>query len=451
MDNTAIQLNITHIDVEDLFGVYTYSIPLESMDISKLLILYGENGAGKTTILQIIFNLLSSEKNKIYKTELANTRFKKISVKLSNNFIISAYREDSLIGSYNLSLKTNIHDNDIDAKFNVFQVNYKNPFLGSSSENLEEFLDALNNINLSIHYLADDRKIKSNLSMILDENRDGINISGLPIEILRKTQQEDGKEFFSLNDTFLIIAIQRVENWFKKQASIGNSIGQHDIQEIYFNIIENLIDDNENLLEYNKQEANKESILLKLKTLNLRNQQFMIYNLSLDYKLDKYIELIEKISDTKLITISSTLNPYIEGIEKKLDAIEDTKNIINTFVTVLNEFYTDKELSFSINDGIKINSAYNNQEILTPTMLSSGEKQLLLLFCNTITAREQASIFIIDEPELSLNVKWQRKLIDALLSFAEGSSIQFILASHSIELLTKYKENVTRLTNIKEF
>ena len=84
-------------------------------------------------------------------------------------------------------------------------------------------------------------------------------------------------------------------------------------------------------------------------------------------------------------------------------------------------------------------------------MLSSGEKQLLLLFCNIITAREQASIFIIDEPELSLNVVWQRKLVNALLAFSEGSSIQLILASHSIELLTQYDQNVCDLTNIKEF
>ncbi len=192
-------------------------------------------------------------------------------------------------------------------------------------------------------------------------------------------------------------------------------------------------------------------MLKKLDRLNKRNQEFMIYNLSLDYNLNQYIDLMNKISNDKLATISNTLNPYLEGIEKKLNAIENTKDIINTFITVLNDFYTGKELSFSINSGLKIKSLYNDKDILDPTMLSSGEKQLLLLFCNTITAREQASIFIIDEPELSLNVKWQRKLIDALLSFSEGSSIQFILASHSIELLAQYDSNVCPLDNIKVF
>ncbi len=450
MNHEITQLNIVHIDIEDLFGIYTYSIPMESMDISKLLILYGDNGAGKTTILQIIFNLLSSENKKGYKTELANIKFKNLSILLSNGYLITAYREDDLIGMYNLSIKTNT-DTIIDIPCNT--IHDGNRFVvrngNDGYEDVNRFLNIISDINLSIHYLADDRKIKSNLSMILDEDSNQVDISQLPLEYLM--DRERGKASFSLSDTFLAIAIQRVEKWFETQASIGNSIGQNDIQEIYFNLIENLLEDNNNKLDENEFKINKEDMLKKLNILNIRNQEFMIYNLSLDYKLSQYIELMNKIPNDKLATISNTLNPYIDGIEKKLDAIENTKNIINTFITVLNDFYTGKELSFSINSGLKIKSLYNDKDILDPTMLSSGEKQLLLLFCNTITAREQASIFIIDEPELSLNVKWQRKLIDALLSFSEGSSIQFILASHSIELLAQYDSNVCPLDNIKVF
>ena len=77
--------------------------------------------------------------------------------------------------------------------------------------------------------------------------------------------------------------------------------------------------------------------------------------------------------------------------------------------------------------------------------LSSGEKQLILLLSNTILARDQSGIFIIDEPELSLNVKWQRTLVGALLRCAEGSRIQYLLASHSLELITLHKDNAIRL------
>jgi len=105
MKNQQEHLNIQHIDIEDLFGIYTYSIPVDNIDISQLLILYGQNGAGKTTILQMIFNLLSSENGEGHKTELANSKFKKISIKLSNNIVISAFRLDDLIGDYTYFFK----------------------------------------------------------------------------------------------------------------------------------------------------------------------------------------------------------------------------------------------------------------------------------------------------------------------------------------------------------
>jgi len=321
-----------------------------------------------------------------------------------------------------------------------------------AEDDFYHFLLLLKDIKLSIHSLSDDRKIKSNISMILNEKNDEVRISDIPIDIFHEMRRGEGKTF-SLSDIFLQTSIQRVETWFNNEALKGNTIGQNDIQEIYFNLITELLDDKKKEKKLAEVSISKESMLEKLNILEKKNKEFMKYNLTLDFNLDKYINIIN-VSDRKLETIENILKPYIEGIEKKLNAIEDTKNIIDTFVTTLNEFYTGKELKFTIGatkeNGIKIYSQYNDKEELNPSMLSSGEKQLLLLFCNTITAREQASIFIIDEPELSLNVVWQRKLINALLEFSKGSSIQFILASHSIELLSNYSNHVSQLKNNKE-
>jgi len=452
MENTITQLNISHIDIEDLFGTYTYSIPMDSMDISKLLILYGSNGAGKTTILQMIFNLLSSENNQGHKSELANTKFKKIAITLSNGYKISAFRRDSLLGAYYLSL---MQENNYTKEVFCETIKEEGRFIIrdglANSDDVNIFLDMLSKMNLSIHYLSDDRKIKSNISMILDENADRVSISSLPIELLRKMERGRIEESFSLSDTFLEVAVNRVESWFRHQSVVANSIGQDSINSIYIELIEKLLENSSEIFPINSPKNNKKVILDSLSKLEKRNKEFLKYKLTRNLNLDKLINIINNTSDTKIKLIENTLTPYIDGLNKKLNAIEETKNIIEIFITTLNDFYYGKEISFNIEDGLKIISQYNNNEPLTITMLSSGEKQLLLLFCNIITAREQASIFIIDEPELSLNVVWQRKLVNALLAFSEGSSIQLILASHSIELLTQYDENVCDLTNIKEF
>ena len=53
------------------------------------------------------------------------------------------------------------------------------------------------------------------------------------------------------------------------------------------------------------------------------------------------------------------------------------------------------------------------------------------------------------DTEISLNVKWQRKLIRSLINLTRESPVQFIFATHSMELLTQYRNNVLRLNNIK--
>ncbi len=440
------QLNIVQIDIEDLFGIYTYSIPMSEMDISKLLILYGENGAGKTIILQMIFNLLSCEKRKGYKSELANTKFKKISISLSNGYIVTAYRKNELIGNYYLSLIENKKD-IIDILCNTIREN--SSYVVRAGDDIDNFLNLLSNINLSIHYLSDDRKVKSNISVIINENSDRVEISEFPLEILRRLEM--GEESFRLSDTLLQMAIQRVESWFKHQTLVANSIGQDSINSIYINLVENLLNPKTDSI-FNKNEiSKKKSVLDMLSKLDNKSKKFIEYKLTTNFNLNKLIDIIKKTPEEKIGLIENTLNPFINGINKKLDDIEKIKNIIDLFITTLNNFYNGKKFEFNIEDGLKIVSTYENIENLKPTMLSSGEKQLLLLFCNTITARESASIFIIDEPELSLNVVWQRKLIDTLLEFSEGSSIQFILATHSIELLTQYDENVSDLENKKVF
>lgn len=51
----------------------------------------------------------------------------------------------------------------------------------------------------------------------------------------------------------------------------------------------------------------------------------------------------------------------------------------------------------------------NREDVpISLTALSSGEKQLFILLTEALLQRECNYLFIADEPELSLHVKWQR-------------------------------------------
>jgi len=142
------------------------------------------------------------------------------------------------------------------------------------------------------------------------------------------------------------------------------------------------------------------------------------------------------------------LSPYLEAHQARLNAVENLQVVMEHFVSLFDGFYSHKRLMVHLTDGMKISSERGYE--LAPAALSSGEKQLLLLLCNAIAGRKDGTIFMIDEPEISLNVKWQRQLVPALLTCLSGTSYQLVLATHSIELLARYRDYVVALENVSE-
>lgn len=69
------------------------------------------------------------------------------------------------------------------------------------------------------------------------------------------------------------------------------------------------------------------------------------------------------------------------------------------------------------------------EEKLTPADLSSGEKQILLLLLRIFLLNEKESVVLIDEPENSLDISWQYKLIDIMTQL--NPNAQFFITTHS--------------------
>jgi ABC-type glutathione transport system ATPase component len=141
--------------------------------------------------------------------------------------------------------------------------------------------------------------------------------------------------------------------------------------------------------------------------------------------------------------LTAVLDPYVSALQARLDRLKSIHDSTALFIRELNEFYATKEVQFHISSGFKLVDSKGRE--LTPDMLSSGERHLLMLFCYTLISRDKPSLFIIDEPELSLNVKWQRRLISALAALVADSGSQFLLATHSIELLAQHRHAVVEL------
>ena len=158
-------------------------------------------------------------------------------------------------------------------------------------------------------------------------------------------------------------------------------------------------------------------------------------------------ETVAESSGNKLHLIENVLSPHLAELKARLDSIDPVYQLASGFVQNVNKFFHDKTLKYSLRHGVQIFSSDDGQEKnpMTPSQLSSGEQQLILIFCSVLTARDTPNIFIIDEPEISLNIMWQRMLISSLQELSHGSQTQLIFASHSMEILAKHRSRVVTL------
>ena len=127
--------------------------------------------------------------------------------------------------------------------------------------------------------------------------------------------------------------------------------------------------------------------------------------------------------------------PLAKAFAKKLFLID----VLNKLFQVTNkQVDTDEnKLTFKLADGTKINW-YD---------LSSGEKQLLIILLTVLCQNEKSSVLIMDEPEISLHLRWQYELIPIIRKI--NPYCQIIMATHSPSIYGKgWRDKVTFIENI---
>ena len=427
---------ITEIKIEKLFGKYNYVISNDnsfSNDFPKLLILYGDNGSGKTTILNLIFYLLSHIRGKGHKSKVTTIPFSRVEITLANKVkIITERPNDSLVGSFYMIILDSNKDIINDFYFEPDEDNVI--LIGKNNELISKciaFLKSLFELNISIISLRDDRELQMTIETIYDLDR---------LYKERKSERGGSTKKFGI-DYYLEASIKKTYQWLKDKKIDDSKIGDKEMDTIYLEIIKNIAYKNENKII---SEEKASSFIEQLIDLNLWNKSFYKYGLTANFKGKDFINIYEKADPEIKSSILNILNPYIDSIKARLYALKDLQLQIESYIETINNFYQNKKIVFTIQDGLKIIDCDKNE--LTPNMLSSGEKQLLLLFNNVLPIHKGKTNFIlIDEPELSLNAEWQRNLVQSLINFTKNQPVQFILATHSLPILTQYDKYVSDL------
>jgi predicted ATP-binding protein involved in virulence len=134
-----------------------------------------------------------------------------------------------------------------------------------------------------------------------------------------------------------------------------------------------------------------------------------------------------------------TLSAEVENNKKLL-----TKNV-DKYIEILKQFASDKKFILDTRDSGEI-MIQKNKTIIPLSQLSSGEKQLFILLTETLLQRDNPFLFIADEPELSLHIKWQRNILESIRALNPNS--QIIVATHSPEIAGHWRPNIIKMESM---
>lgn len=439
---------IERVEVRGLFGEYNYNLP-ESGELPNPAIFYGDNGVGKSTILRIVFHMLSSAPNKGHRSALLKANFASCVIYLSSGHSLSAIRkvrgdERELQLSINRGKSKIVEwiyipkrDDSVtfDPDFYSYEIKSGRVVITERRKNKipqgeAPYLEALREICPTVYYLNAERRLDSDV--VADPNDE--------VELRRAMRMDEPKRIQDLvvrsREIALAQALTNAARWVQRQAVRSTNEGSTNVQTVYVDVLKRLTT---GIDASSSSPDRADNLLRRLRRVTEDTSNLSRYELT--PALDTS-EFYKSLRSQKVAMAADLLTPYIKSLESRLDALRPVYDILDTFINSINRFLVGKEIKFTLSKGFDISTPSAR---LDARLLSSGEQQLILLFCYVLVARDRPSVFMVDEPEISLNVKWQRKLLQSLQEVTIGANIQFVLASYSMELIAQRRGNVVRV------
>lgn len=427
--------------ITELYGERTINISFNN-DITLLV---GRNGSGKTTILNIISIIASGKIEQLIKIEFHEIRL--------TYLFESKLRAIDIIRKDNESIKLIWKEHTIQ----LFASSQKN--IDFNSENTKE-------INKSI------------LKNISEE----INLLYIPVSRDIKYLEKEEDSYINRFDNFDIDISTSTSYWIDKKNR------NKKIVDDSLEYVEKLVKENHRQTFLNFEELNRNMA----KNMFQSSFEYQMENGGTREKFDKLIESEGAIKELKLAfkELGYLTDDFEDGIDSFLSKLKkgfrtytkwtkdpqeyssevrdfisnvshidrimrwqkivqetsqqkyDLQKLMNRFFDIINSFFeeSNKELIFDNVKG-KLFFVTRSEKKITIDKMSSGEKQIVIFFAFLILESRNKSngIFIIDEPEISLHVSWQRKFATSIISAAPD--IQFIFATHSPEIIAPYRNS----------
>jgi predicted ATPase len=132
-------------------------------------------------------------------------------------------------------------------------------------------------------------------------------------------------------------------------------------------------------------------------------------------------------------SVRNVLNLYTRDAAKKLETFDSIYSRISLFLDIVNDHFKFKTLSVGAEKGMVVTDDKN--QAIPLTSLSSGEQHILVLIYDLLFKVSSNALILVDEPELSLHVSWQKRFISDLQKVQSIHPIDVIVATHSPQII----------------
>ncbi len=424
---------LNRMEIRGLFGTFHYDIDFERA--SNPFVITGLNGYGKTTILSIIDSI--AKKNPYYFYTLP---FSSIDMYFADGCLLKIVsrnvggeqqigadlmkesmeadprKEPMKVVEFDLtrdgeSVKSATFGGEcIDKVLANFRFRYGSRF-GEIPPN--EFYKELNE-EVYTRFLDEVDKNINALFMMLNSLSTTF-IGAQRIFVADSVHYDKGEYFF-----------QRVERPSRKYMveEIAKEIGEtlekernkylKSAQEIDGKLLEQLLEDKECL-------SSTEYVELK-RGLDLKIEELVSFGLLDTIVIRDYDE-----------QHSRELSVYIRNLESKLNVYDTLLDKLRLFDNLISSLeFIHKRVSFS-SRGIKV--CADDGKIIDVKKLSSGEQNEIVMLYYMIFKVPDSKVLLIDEPEISLHVRWQKDFLNNLSRVAEAKNLQVVVATHSPQIV----------------
>lgn len=438
---------LSRFRIEALHGRRTIDVSIAG----NRLVLVGENGTGKSTVANFIYFFLTCQWNRLldYKFKSITAVIDSIEIKVTRDELTMALQDPSgrsrrVPASIVRRIETLLRSRSLDELLNDHaELSRQSRILGIPRSIMEDYLLQLGNEDLSLFsyqlrettqkvkglmtaqvlFLPTYRRIEQDLASIFP----GVD-SEVRMVRERLTRRLEDSSFIELVE----FGMEDVETTIRRKMNELKDDLRNDLNNLTGTYLRDVIRG-----DYRQTDP---SLFDNLDSPTIDAIFSRIGEAILPAKeKDRLRDIIRKIKQENAIrNEEQVVAHFLTRLIELHKTQQENEKDVQEFVLVCNRYLSGKtmaydNLNFDItihqSVSIKKHDARNESTKITLRMLSSGEKQIVSLFSHIYLSGGVGYYVIIDEPELSLSVPWQKRFLPDILG--TGRCQGLIAVTHS--------------------